>query len=115
MRGVPGSEHDSFHLVYGGNFRHKNKAPHDRLVVTDYNLLPDDEPLKQYYPPNFVSVGDYPLWTNGKFIGWIGILSTDPGKPINWEQHKAFIADSVEQQMDALADIYHKDFLPSKQ
>ncbi|NBD35421.1 MAG: GNAT family N-acetyltransferase [Chloroflexi bacterium] len=82
----------------------KGAAPEDRLVISDYDLIPDDAPLKQYYPPVFVSVADYVLWDGDEFLGWIGILSTT--EPIDWDACTPFIVETVEKYKDALVEAY---------
>lgn len=104
-----------FTWYMGEVFAAPGREPADRLIISDYETLPDDEPLKQYYPPFFYSVGDYPLFHDGQFIGWIGLLGTDPDNRIDWNQHtREFIARTIEKEMDSLAQDYYEDFLPGE-
>ncbi len=87
----------------------QSEEPIDRFVLSDYAMIPDDAPLKKYYPPNFLSVADYILWDGDEFVGWIGILSTQD--PIDWEAHRAFIDETVRRYEDELIQAYREDFL----
>ncbi len=87
-------------------------TPDQRLVISDYALIPDTAPLKKYYPPAFISVVDYVLWDdNNKFIGWIGILSTKD--PIAWATYHNFIVKTITDYQQILLAAYTEDFLKS--
>jgi hypothetical protein len=88
----------------------KTQKPEERLIISDYAIIPEEAPLKQYYPPFFKSVADYVLWDNqGAFVGWIGLLSTD--QPIDWETHRAFITKTITDYEATLLNAYANDFL----
>jgi N-acetylglutamate synthase-like GNAT family acetyltransferase len=83
--------------------------PEERLIVSDYAMIPDDAPLKGYYPPFFVSVADYVLWDGDEFVGWIGLLGTKTA--IDWAASAAFIAETVAAHKDAVLKAYREQFL----
>ncbi len=87
----------------------RDLPPQKRLIISDYDLIPDDAPLKKYYPPSFIAVSDYILWDAGEFVGWIGLLSTQ--HRIDWEANLDFIVKTVGEHEPFLFAAYKEDFL----
>lgn len=87
----------------------RDAAPGDRLIISDYAMIPDDAPLKDYYPPFFLAVADYVLWDGDEFVGWIGLLGTQDA--IDWAASAGFIEETVATYKDAVVAAYREQFL----
>jgi hypothetical protein len=90
----------------------KGKSGRGLMVISDYDLIPDDAPLKEFYPPDFVSVADYVVWEGETFPGWVGILSTKT--KIDWSSPETidFISRTIDSHRPLLLRAYHDDFMP---
>lgn len=106
---VPTNRFDWFMRQIRGT---KGKTGRGLMVLSDYDIIPDGDLLKEFYPPTFVSVADYVVWEGETFPGWVGMLGLKD--KIAWESPETveFITTTMEKYRPVLLRAYHEDFMP---